>query len=209
MGEIRNIIFDFGGVVLHIDYQRTIDAFKKLGVADFDDRYSKLQQSTLFDDLEKGLIAPQKFCQQLKSLADSTVTDDQIVSAWNAMLLDLPAEHVHFLKKIKTNYRIFLLSNTNEIHEHAFTKMIMEKFGTNVLTENFEHVYFSHHLHLRKPNVEIFNLVVRENKLIPDETLFIDDSIQHIEGAKKAGLKTFYFDKGKTLDDVGKYLLNS
>jgi HAD superfamily hydrolase (TIGR01549 family) len=119
-------------------------------------------------------------------------------------LIDLPKEKVKSLEHLKKNYRLFLLSNTNAIHEPAFTKIIKNSFGENVLEKLFEGIYFSHHLNLRKPDPEIYNYVLRKNQLLPDETLFVDDSPQHIEGAKKVGLHAFYFEKGMTLGDLFK-----
>ena len=200
--EIKNIIFDFGGVIINIDYQMTVAAFKQLGILNFEEQFSKLRQSHLFDELEKGIITSIEFFERIRKITDVPVTDRQITEAWNAILLDLPKQNIDFLVSLKSKYRLFLLSNTNEIHESAFMKMIEEKFGEDVLKKIFERVYLSHHLKRRKPDPEIFRHVVNENNLVAEETLFVDDSPQHIEGAKVAGLQTFYFEKGKTLQDI-------
>lgn len=202
MNDFKNIIFDFGGVIIDIDYHLTMEAFKKLGIENFEEHYSKLKQSHLFDDLEKGAIAPSEFRDRIRESSTLPLSDMQIDDAWNAMLIDLPEENISFLKSLKNKYRIFLLSNTNEIHEQAFTALIQKKFGENVLEKVFEKIYFSHRLKLRKPDLSIFNYVLNENNLAAEETLFVDDSLQHIEGAKKAGLQVFYFEKGKTLSDI-------
>ena len=106
------------------------------------------------------------------------------------------------LRRLKKSYRLFLLSNTNAIHEKAFTEIMLRDFGQNVLLENFEKVYFSHHIHMRKPDLEIFELVMNQNNLQPEESLFVDDSAQHIEGAKNAGLQTLFAEKGKMIADL-------
>lgn len=202
MKQIKNIIFDFGGVIIDIDYHLTMDAFRRLGIKNFEEQYSKLRQSHLFDALEKGTITPAAFRDRIRSISSLPLTDVQIDDAWNAILIDLPEENITFLKSLKNKYRIFLLSNTNEIHEQAFTDLIQKKFGENVLKNVFENIYYSHRLHLRKPDPAIFSYVLKENNLLASETLFVDDSFQHIEGARIAGLQTFYFEKGKKLPDI-------
>ena len=121
------------------------------------------------------VIAPSEFRDRIRESSTLPLSDMQIDDAWNAMLIDLPEENISFLKSLKNKYRIFLLSNTNEIHEQAFTALIQKKFGENVLEKVFEKIYFSHRLKLRKPDLSIFNYVLNENNLAAEETLFVDD----------------------------------
>ncbi len=200
----KNIIFDFGGVIIRIDYGRIAATFKNFGLHNFDQLYTQLHQTTLFDDFEKGLISPQQFRDQLREISGIGLTDSQIDEGWNAILIDLPQENIDVLRRLKQSHRLFLLSNTNAIHEEAFTKIMIRDFGKNVLEENFENIYFSHHLNMRKPDLEIFEKVLQENDLIATETLFVDDSLQHIDGAKKAGIQTLYVEKGEMIVDLFK-----
>ena len=200
--SIKNIIFDFGGVILNIDYSLTEVAFAKLGLKDFAGIYSQATQQKLFDEFEKGQVTPADFRSEVKRYIDQDVSDVQIDEAWNAMLLDLPEERVNLLDKLKNTHRIFLLSNTNEIHFTAFSSYMKEKFKRDVFEEVFEKYYVSHRVKMRKPDAEIFEFVVRENNLKKEETIFIDDSIQHIEGARKAGLNAIFLEKGKTILDL-------
>jgi glucose-1-phosphatase len=202
MKEFKNIIFDFGGVILNIDYHRVIDSFTKLGAVDFEKIYSQLNQLHLFDDYDKGLISSDEFRQKIRSITNLAISDSQIDEAWNAILIDLPKENIELLHRLKKSYRLFLLSNTNEIHEKAFTKLMFDLFGKNVLTDIFERIYFSHQVKQRKPDIKIFQTVINENNLIAGETLFIDDSPQHIEGAKQAGLQTLFLKKGQRIADI-------
>ncbi len=202
MRGFKNIIFDFGGVIIDIDYNRTISAFQNLGIRNFEERSLKLIQSGLFDDLETGAVTPEEFRQQIRNISDEPLTDAQINTAWNAILVDVPEEKINFLDQLKSDHRLFLLSNTNKIHEKTFTEMIMKKFGENVLTKIFERVYFSHHLKLRKPDPEIFRYVLKANNLEASETLFVDDSLQHIEAAKEVGLQTYHYKIGNSLQSI-------
>lgn len=199
--KIRNIIFDFGGVIINIDYDVTIAAFKKLGIDNFEALYSQASQSNLFDDIETGKISPQHFINGLLELLPSGISPNQVVHAWNAMLLDIPKERIKLLQELSVKYRIFLLSNTNSIHIDA-ALCTWNKTSDTPMESVFETVYFSHIVGMRKPNVEIFDYVCKKHELNPKETLFIDDSIQHIEGAKNSGLQTLHLTGGLDIQDV-------
>ena len=200
--SIKNIIFDFGGVILNIDYKLTEKAFAELGITDFDKIYSQATQKELFDVMEKGMITPAEFRQGVKKFIAKDVSDAQIDIAWNAMLLDLPEERVQLISGLKKKRRLFLLSNTNEIHFNAFSVYMQKKFNRDLFSDLFEKAYFSHKVKMRKPDAEIFRHVLKEQNLRKEETLFIDDSIQHIEAAKKLGINTLFLEKGKTILDV-------
>jgi putative hydrolase of the HAD superfamily len=201
MNRYRNIVFDLGGVILNLDLQRTSDAFRKLGFADFDNVYGQLKQSDVFDRFDKGHISENDFRRALAEHLPETVTAAEIDSAWNAMLLDLPAERIRFLETINKTHRIFLLSNTNEIHVRAFEAYLQQAFGFSNFNHIFEKAYYSCRIGLRKPDREIFDFVLAENNLQPAETLFIDDSPQHVEGARKAGITGFWIRDGKSITE--------
>ena len=207
MNGIRSIIFDLGGVLFDINYQNIIDSFKKLGLGDFDALYTQLKQDHLFDLLETGDITADEFRNRIRSIAKRDITNDEINNAWNSILIGFPKKNIDLLLQLKDQYRIFLLSNTNEIHEKAYKAMLRNLYGTQVLDELFEKIYLSHHIHLRKPNPEIFQLLVDENNLTVNETLFIDDSPQHVEGAKSIGLQAVLLEKNVWVGDLLKQLL--
>jgi putative hydrolase of the HAD superfamily len=192
--KYKNIIFDLGGVLLNIDYKLATKAFSDLGLTDFDKLFSKAHQTKLFDLYEKGQISSETFRNHVKSCFNIPIDDSTINNAWNTMLLDFPPERLLLLQQLKTKHRIFLLSNTNEIHIQYINNYFQETFGIPDLSGYFEKVYLSYEVGMRKPDAEIFELVLSENKLDPNETLFIDDSIQHIEGAKKLGIHTYWLD---------------
>jgi FMN phosphatase YigB (HAD superfamily) len=185
---IKNIIFDLGGVILDIDYNLTIKAFEQLGMKDAGHLYSKAEQNPLFDNLEKGLITENEFFDGMRKLSGLSLTNDQIRIAWNSLIIDLPVENVDLLNRLRKSYRIFLLSNTNSIHEKHYREMIIEKYGVFVFDNLFEKSYLSHHVHMRKPDPEIFEYVIVDANLKKEETLFIDDSPQHIQTATKLGI---------------------
>lgn len=203
MNNIKAIIFDLGGVLLDIDYDKTREAFEHLGVNNFHSLYSQADANPLFQKLETGNITEDEFYEQVKILADKNVTKQMIMNAWNAMLLNFRKESILELKRLKKKYKIFLLSNTNYIHLQAFNKIYQETVADVPFEILFDKVYFSHELGLRKPNVEPFQYVLKENNLIPSETLFIDDSLQNVEGAKNVGMQTIHFKTGMTIENLG------
>jgi len=186
MKKCKAIIFDLGAVILNINYQNTIDEFTKLGVKNASTFYSKKVQTNLFNQIEKGMISSNEF---LKALQKETKNANiiQVEQAWNAMLLDLPEERLKLIKKLKNNHAIYLLSNTNAIHIDAFKKQLGNKKWL-AFCELFDKMYLSHELGLRKPDVKIFEYILKEQKLKAEEVFFIDDSPQHIACAKKIGI---------------------
>ena len=202
--DYPNIIFDFGGVILNIDYNRTINAFRSMGVERFDEKYTQFNQSPIFDQLERGEIAPVDFREGLREMLGKACTDQELDNAWNAMLLDLPAERLQLLKQLSTQRRIILLSNTNVIHVACFETEMKRLHGIDNLNGYFEKVFYSCSVGMRKPESRIFEFVLDEMGFNPSETLFIDDSPQHIEGARSAGINAYHLraDKGETIMDL-------
>ena len=200
----QNIIFDFGGVILNLDYSRTIKAFIDLGISDFDERYSQLNQTDLFDQFERGEITPDEFRDGLRTVLDSPLSNEEIDDAWNAMLLDLPTERLKVMSRLHQEKNICLLSNTNEIHINCFEADLERVHRLKNLSSLFDKVYYSSRVGMRKPEPRIFELVLREQNFKASETLFIDDSPQHIEGAKKVGLNIYHLraDLGETILDL-------
>ena len=190
MKNSKVIIFDLGAVILNINYQNTIDEFTKLGIKNASSFYSKKVQTDLFNQIETGKITAEKFLTELQKETNNA-TINQVKDAWNSMLLDLPNERLELIKALKNKYRIYLLSNTNNIHIDAFKKQLGNAKWED-FCNLFDKMYLSHEVGLRKPNAEIFKHILTEQKLKAEEVFFIDDSPQHIEGAKKLGIKTHH-----------------
>lgn len=191
--KFEAIVFDLGGVLIDLDYNRTINAFKQLGIADFDKMYSQAAQNNLFDDFETGQISAQRFVNSLLPYLRPGTTPNKVVHAWNAMILSVPTAKIELLKDLRKKYPIYLLSNTNELHVPVVRRE-WAKVTSQPMEDFFDHIYFSHEIHLRKPTSEIFEFVCDQQNLVPEKTLFIDDSIQHIKGAEQIGLQTFHLE---------------
>ena len=202
MTEIKSIIFDLGGVILNLDYSKTVDEFKKIGVLHFKELYSQKKQTLLFDDFEKGKIKPEEFISSLKNSENLKIKEIDFINAWNAMLLEIPINKLQFIDGLKKDYKIFLLSNTNEIHIKKFENDLKKKNMLEQFYKCFDKIYYSSRMGKRKPEKNCFNQVLEENELVAKNTLFIDDSIKHVEGAEKAGIKTFHLEKNKSILDL-------
>ena len=185
------IIFDLGGVIINLDYQRTTKAFEELGMTNFQEVYSQVAQTDLFNQFETGMISSQHFINKLLPYLPTGTSANRVVNAWNAMILDVPKEKTRLLSFLKNTTRTFLLSNTNEIHMQKVRRE-WSKVSEFPMENYFEKIYLSHELKMRKPNSDIFLHVCNENTLDPSKTLFIDDTLQHIEGAQKIGLQTIH-----------------
>ena len=200
--EIKNIIFDFGGVVININYELTRQAIEKAGINNFNEIYTQFQQDHLFDEFETGRLDSDTFFERIYKLAGGKADMQTLHDAWNAMLLDFPTENFNLLHKVKSNYRTFLLSNTNEAHLSYYSGRLKSWYGIDNMDSLFEKTYYSCRMGMRKPEVEIFQQLVNENHLDKQVTLFIDDSPQHVEGAGRAGLNALHLSNGAKLTDL-------
>lgn len=209
MSKINAIIFDLGGVIINLDTAATIAAFNQLSGKPFESIYTQLQQTPLFDRFDKGQINEQEFFAGLNEAMETQHEAAVLRNAWNAMLLDFPAHRLALLSQLKQNYRLFLLSNTNETHVQAFEASLLETRGYPNLEPFFEKVYYSCRMGMRKPDTEIFEAVLTENQLCAEETLFIDDTIHHVRGAAQTGIQAELLPPGIDIADwvTGRKLL--
>ena len=202
--NIKNIIFDLGGVILNIDYNLTIQEFINLGITNFGELFTQANQVDIFDKLDKGNVSPSQFRDAIRDITGIPLSDYQIDKAWNAMLLDFPKSRLKLLGNIGKHYRTFLLSNTNAIHIDDYNKILYNTFGVENLSSFFEKEYYSFKINMRKPDSEVFEHIINENSLNPSETLFIDDSIQHVESAQRLGILAYHLNipAGETIDKL-------
>jgi len=203
--SIRNIIFDLGGVILNINPQLTVDAFRNLGWNDFYEADNQSLFKELFFNLEKGNSTPKAFRDNVRQMIVNQKDDAEIDKAWTAMILDIPADRVRYLEKLKTSYRLFLLSNTNEIHRLKFHRDFETDFGYSFY-DLFERNFYSHEMGMRKPNPQIYIQALTEANLIPEETLFIDDMEDNIEAARTLGMKVLHIQPGTLMECLPGYL---
>ena len=198
----ENIIFDLGGVLLNIDYSKTESAFNDLGFGQFKEMYNQYSANPLFEHLETGRVSNENFYEELIKMSQGTINRNQINQAWNAMLLDFRKQSLAFLKELGKNHRLFLLSNTNAIHHEAFMKIYASEMGGSSFDSYFIKAYYSHLLGLRKPDKDIFEFIMKDSNLNPQQTLFIDDSYNNIETARDLGFLTHLLQPGEKIENL-------
>lgn len=198
---IKNIIFDFGNVLLNIDPARSAKAFTELGIKEGVDFWGSRSSSDLLIGLEKGTITPDEFRKGALVMLVPGVTSQQVDEAWNSLLLDLPPKRVEKLEALKSQYRLFLLSNSNQIHYECFMSRFEKEFGFP-MDELFEKLFFSHQVGMVKPDKEIFRFVLNDAGLNPDETFFIDDTLVHVEAARSLGIKAWHLESGTDVTEL-------
>ncbi|MDR1729116.1 MAG: HAD family phosphatase [Prevotellaceae bacterium] len=187
---IKNIFFDLGGVLINLDKERCLIEFQQLGIQKIEEQIGHSFKSGLFLRLEEGAITPAEFRNEIRKMSDQRVTDNEIDYAWNCFLLDISPAKLEFLLKLRKDYRVFMLSNTNQIHfERIKTRHFIDKNGHSI-DDYFEKCYLSYELHLSKPGKEIFEAVIADSGVAPLESLFLDDNRQNIETAQSLGFRT-------------------
>lgn len=188
---IKNIIFDFGQVLLNINPELSAKAFIGLGIKEGVDFWGSRSSSETLINLEKGIITPGEFRQSVLDKLVAGITPQQVDDAWNALLLDFPFSRVVKLRELGKSFRLFLLSNSNQIHYECYMDRFEKEFGFG-LGELFEKLWFSHQIGLVKPDPEIFRYVLNNGRLKPEETLFIDDTLVHVEAARSVGINAWH-----------------
>jgi epoxide hydrolase-like predicted phosphatase len=206
MNGIKNIIFDLGGVIINLNVNKTISEFNKLTSLNFEDIYTQANQVELFDLFDKGKISIESFFTQLKQKLNFDGNIEYLIDAWNSMILDIPEDRLDTLVNAKQNYNTFLLSNTNESHIKVFESDLYSEYGVKNFEDYFDKLYYSCRIGLRKPDKEIFEYVLTKNKLNPSETVFIDDSIQHVKSAGECGINAFLLEPNMEVNDLLKSL---
>lgn len=197
--SIENIIFDFGGVLFEIDYFAPVREFEKLGFGSFQEIYNQAKQNPVFDQLETGKISNETFLDFLNSFCPE-ISREQVLQAWNSILIGLmPAEADAVAPLRNKGYRTFIFSNTNAIHVDVFEKMIEASYGLEKFRTYFEKIIYSNVVGFKKPYPESFLMLCDQFGLNPGATLFIDDSAQHVDGAKKAGLQAYHLKPGENI----------
>lgn len=198
---IKNLIFDLGGVLIDLGFERMCAAFEKLGVADFASYFNLSSQQDFFLQLELGQISEADFYDKFRAGTASNLTDAEIRSAWNLILTDFQPARMRLIDDLRQDYHVYLFSNTNAIHADSFEANCLAITG-RPLASYFDGLYYSHTLHLRKPDTTAFQAVCAASNLTPAECLFIDDNADNITGARTAGLQAYQLKTPTSLLDL-------
>jgi len=193
--KIKNIIFDLGGVLLNINPLLSLIEFEKISGLDQKELTMRLLSENIFEKFETGKLNNTQFRSELCRIINIKASDSEIDRAWNTLLLDFPQHRVELVKQLRKNYRIFLLSNTNNIHFDHYTREFNEKYGFR-MTDLFEKLFLSHEIGIHKPDAGIYTYVLQNDGIVASETVFFDDSLANIEAAALQGIQGIHIEAG-------------
>ncbi len=186
---IKNIILDLGGVIIDIDYHKPVVAFRELSIKNLDEMYSQKDANPLFESLEVGAITNDFFVNSVQQMTNQTISTEQVYQAWNSILLNFRAETVAYILSLKEQFQLYLLSNTNAIHQASFEATFIKEFGFPI-QNCFHKIYYSHQIGLRKPYANAYQFVLNDANIKARESIFIDDSPVNIPAAQALGIAT-------------------
>ncbi len=197
MSSIKNIIFDLGNVIIDLDIPRTTQEMARLLRHPDQASTTWVELQSILNQYETGFISDELFINAFIRRSRPHVYAQQIIRAWNAMLIDIPRERLDFLKELKAKgFRIYLLSNTNALHLAWVNRYMTKHHSTSSLDPWFDKTYYSHLMQRRKPNDDCFEYVLRDAQLEADQTIFIDDLYDNILGAQRSGIRGLHLTGG-------------
>ncbi len=189
MNGIKNILFDLGGVLMNIDFDRTFNAFEVIGFRGAGEAFQDPEINRLCMEFETGVYCSIEMRRKFREMTGFKCTDEQFDKAWNALLIDFPPVRIRRVEEVAKKYKTYLLSNTNPIHARHFNAELNKHFGYESLDHLLDKAWYSHNLGLRKPDERIFERVLKVSKLNASETLFLDDSLINIRAAESLGIQ--------------------
>jgi len=199
MTKVKNLIFDLGNVLYDIDFNKMYTAFDALGIPNFENHFTLNKSDQIFFDLEKGLINETAFCTGFNKLYQLSLTETQIIQAWNALLIGYRKESIDWVKAHNEKYPTFLYSNTNQIHYDYFIPQFEREVGGD-FEKLFKKPYYSHTMGMRKPDPASFQYILDQEGLMAGETLFIDDNEPKSIAAASVGLQVLFLQPGMRVE---------
>ena len=199
--NIKNIVFDLGGVLVDLDFKAAINGLQQAGFANVKEQLDALDQGGIFQKFELGEMTADEFRAAIRENSTVTLTDEEIDALWNAMLLEIPREKLELILDLRGKYMVYLLSNTNSIHWDYVCKNAFNYRGFRV-NDYFEETFLSYAMHLAKPDKAIFEKVLHDANLLPEETLFIDDSEANCKAAEEVGIHAHHYHIGDDLSKI-------
>jgi HAD superfamily hydrolase (TIGR01509 family) len=203
---INTFIFDLGGVIIDLEERDSYDSLSKIVGLSLSEIQSMVSQSVIFNQHQKGLISNDVFRKGINDLFQCNLSDHQIDIAWNAMLKKIPIERLDLLLALRKNYKVLVLSNTNSIHIRRFNEILMSVSGKKSLDYFADYVFFSHELNMRKPDMEIYEEVLKRSNSEASESIFMDDKLENLKSAASIGISTFHVSEPDKIFELKKYV---
>ena len=199
--NIKNIVFDLGGVLVDLDFKNAINGLQQAGFANVKEQLQAFDQDGIFKKFELGEIDSDQFRTAIRENSTVTLTDEEVDTLWNSMLLEVPRKKLELILDLRSKYMVYLLSNTNAIHWDYVCKNAFNYRGFR-MEDYFEETFLSFEMHLAKPDKAIFEKVLSEANLLPEETLFIDDSEANCKAAQEVGIHAHHYHIGDDLSKI-------
>jgi putative hydrolase of the HAD superfamily len=200
--NIKNILFDLGGVILDINVQATLKRFYELGFPAELMQILDSMTTDLYFKYGTGKLNTEQFRNQIRKAAGVEMTDRAFDEAWNAMLVRFPEERVALLKELSKRYKLYMLSNTSALHVKVFEKMYLDSAGES-MHQVFDKIYYSHEIGWHKPDREAWEYVIKDAAINPEETLFLDDNIHNIKASQELGFQAIHIHERTSLMSLG------
>ena len=204
---IKNIIFDFGGVLTTIDTSRAIEKFKALGLKDAENYLNSYKQTGIFFQLEDGAIDADTFVTELGKLCGREISYGEALDAWMGFIVNVQVEFMEYLQTLRGKYRLGVLSNTNPFLQGWARSEKFTEDGKR-LDDYFDELYLSYLMKCSKPGKEIYLKMLSDGNMLPHETLFVDDGAKNIEAAEAVGIRTLKAVNGKDWREELEKILN-
>ena len=192
LSNIKAIVFDIGNVLIDIDYEKTIRSFQTLATINFHSIVSYHKQIDIFNQFEKGKVSTAQFVSTLRQYLRPDVTDSQIITAWNTMLVHYPEQKIRILQSLSEKFQLYALSNINELHIAEMNANVNRLFGLQAFSDLFNKAYYSNEVGWRKPEPELYQLVLNEINVLPEQILFIDDKLENLIPTQQLGIQTHH-----------------
>ncbi|MDR3061602.1 MAG: HAD family phosphatase [Dysgonamonadaceae bacterium] len=201
MYNIKNIVFDLGGVIITLDHERAVKRFLEIGVDNARELLDPYHQKGIFLDLEEGKLSREGFYDALRKEADKNIPNENIDYGWFGFLKETPDYKLEMLEQLKKRYNLFLLSNTNPIIMSWARTGDFSGKGKSI-EDYFDKLYLSYEIGITKPDKKIFDYLIADSGIDPKETLFIDDGAANIEAGKTFGMKTYQPKNGEDFREI-------
>ena len=199
--NIKNIVFDLGGVLIDLDFKSAINGLQKAGFTNVKEQLQAFDREGIFQKFELGEISADEFRASIRENSNVSLTDEEVDSLWNLMLLEIPREKLELILDLRSKYMVYLLSNTNSIHWDYVCKNAFNYRGFRV-NDYFEETFLSFEMHLAKPDKAIFEKMLNDANLLPEETLFIDDLEANCKAAEEVGIHAHHYHIGDDLSKI-------
>ena len=199
--NIKNIVFDLGGVLVDLDFKSAINGLQKAGFSNVKEQLQAFDREGIFQKFELGEMTAEEFRSAIRENSTVTLTDEEVDALWNLMLLEIPREKLELILDLRGKYMVYLLSNTNSIHWDYVCKNAFNYRGFRV-NDYFEKTFLSFEMHLAKPDKAIFEKMLEDANLLAEETLFIDDSEANCKAAAEVGIHAHHYHIGDDLSKI-------